>query len=106
MARCFALSSVDLKACTTFDDGLEEGSFTFAEYADTVCKAGAGSGIPKTLDGLVHGLVGEPEGSVVHGDHSARGEIAKGLECIFRAGMHVAEAVRIIGADGQQRDLR
>ena len=85
---------------------MKEGGFSFVEYADAGGDTGAGGGVTKSLDGLMHGLVGEAEGSVVHGNHGARTEVEEGLDCVFRAGVHAAEAVWVIGADGQQRDLR
>ena len=64
----------------------------------------AGGG-EEASEGLVHGLVAEAEGVVVHWDHGLCSEVDEGLERFFGTGVDGAIAVRGIGSDGEQGDV-
>src|SRR5690242_3339323 len=85
---------------------LKEAGHTFLQNQNAVQHAG-GLGFPlQKLQRFVYRLVGEAEGAVVHGHHPARTQVEKGAHRVCRAGVHVAKSGRIVGADGEQRQVR
>src|ERR1700674_4184713 len=59
----------------------------------------------ETFHWFVDGLLREFEGPEVHRDHVLRPHFNKTAQGIFRAGVHGAEAIRVVGSDGKQRDF-
>ena len=55
----------------------------------------------RSFDRLFHGLLGEAEGAVVHGDHPPRTQVKESLQRLLRAGVDAAVAVRPVGPDGE-----
>ena len=53
----------------------------------------------------MHGLVAEPECAVVHGHKALGAEFGEGLDGFLGVHVHFAPARRVVGADGQERDV-
>src|ERR1700733_1750029 len=62
--------------------------------------------LPPEAHKRIQRLLRKPEGSVVHGDHLPCAQVEKCLQRLLGTGMHAAIAIRTIGPDGQQGDLR
>src|SRR5712671_2596059 len=82
---------------------LEKASDAFFQHNDFVFHSGLQRFAFQQLKRLFNGLMGEAEGSVVHGDHPARLEIEEGFGGVGGTGMDVAELRRIVSAYGEER---
>src|SRR6266567_651586 len=58
------------------------------------------------LQRLIDRLMGETEGSIVHGHHPAGVQVEKSPSRVTRIRVHVAEGRRVIGSDRQQSQFR
>ena len=70
----------------------EEFGDSLLEHQHAVENAGGARLFFQQLQGLVHGLMREAEGAVVHGHHPAGLQVEEGADGVFRAGMDVAES--------------
>ena len=60
---------------------------------------------PQSFGRLAQWLVGETEGSVMHGNHQACVKVDERFESLLGVHVNRAKTRRVIGADGQQRDV-
>src|SRR6266540_2305124 len=84
----------------------EELRHALFEHMNAIADAEAARTAEQPLYGFVYRLLRELEGPVMHGDHVLRAHLDKPTQCVFRAGVHGAEILRVVGPDGHQGNFR
>src|SRR5581483_663171 len=72
------------------------------QHQHAITYARSSGGNAKALERLIHRLVRETEGPVMHGNHGLCFQIQESLQRVFWAGVDIAIVRRMIGADREQ----